>query len=309
MPTHNLIIIGGGPAGYTAALYAARANLAPIIFSGPTPGGQLIETTTVENYPGFPEGILGNELMERFRKQAEKYGSTIIDETVKAVDFSKKIFEIQAVGNTYLTKSVIIATGASARWLELESEKKFRGRGVSACATCDGPFFKNKDVLVVGGGDAAMEEALFLTKFARSVKIIHRREEFRASQIMLNRAEKNPKIEFILNSIIVEFTGKILLEGAVIENIKTGQKQKLKVDGAFMAIGHIPNTLIFQNILPIDQQGYIKTKNPPFTNIKGVFVAGDVFDRQYRQAITAAALGCQAAIEAEKYLGVLSTNS
>lgn len=309
MKKFNLIIIGGGPAGYTAALYAARANLAPIIFSGPTPGGQLTETTTVENYPGFPEGILGHELMERFRKQAEKYGSTIIDETVIAVDFSKKILEIQAVGKTYLAKSVIIATGASARWLGIESEKKFRGQGISACATCDGPLFKNKDVLVIGGGDAAMEEALFLTKFAHSVKIIHRREEFRASQIMLNRAQKNPKIEFILNSIIVEFIGNILLEGAVIENSKTGQKQELKVDGVFMAIGHTPNTLIFKNILPIDQQGYIETKNPPLTNIKGVFVAGDVFDHRYRQAITAAASGCQAAIEAEKYLEVLSDSS
>lgn len=309
MNKFNLIIIGGGPAGYTAAIYASRANLKPIVFSGPMPGGQLTETTIIENYPGFPEGIGGGDLMDRFRKQAENLGTKVIDRSVDKVDLSKKNFKVFSNGQTYLANSIIIATGATARWLDIESETKFRGKGVSACATCDGPFFKNKDVAVIGGGDSAMEEAQFLSKFARSVKIIHRREKFRASKIMLNRVKNNPKVEFILNSIVVEFFGNSLLEGLTVENTVTHQKSQIMAEGAFIAIGHVPNTAVFQNILPIGKQGYIETDYPPFTNIDGVFVAGDVYDFKYRQAITAAGSGCQAAIQAEKYLESLSDNS
>jgi len=306
MEKFNVIIIGGGPAGYTAAIYCARSNLKPLLFSGPVPGGQLIETTIIENYPGFPEGIGGAELMDRFRQQTENLGTTIIDQTVSKVELSKKLFKVIAGHKTYLTKSIIIATGATARYLGIESETKFRGKGVSACATCDGPFFKNKDVLVIGGGDTAMEEAQFLTKFANSVKIIHRRDQFRASKIMIDRVTKNPKIKFVLNSVINEFIGNSLLEGAVVENIKTHTKQTIKASGAFIAIGHVPNTNVFQGILPIGEKGYIETNNPPFTNIEGIFVAGDVYDYKYRQAITAAGSGCQAAIQVEKYLADLS---
>jgi len=306
MEKFNVIIIGGGPAGYTAAIYCARSNLKPLLFSGPVPGGQLTETTIIENYPGFPKGISGAELMDRFRQQTENLGTTIIDQTVSKVELSKKLFKVIAGHKTYLTKSIIIATGATARYLGIESETKFRGKGVSACATCDGPFFKNKDVLVIGGGDTAMEEAQFLTKFANSVKIIHRRDQFRASKIMIDRVTKNPKIKFVLNSVINEFIGNSLLEGAVVENIKTHTKQTIKASGAFIAIGHVPNTNVFQGILPIGEKGYIETNNPPFTNIEGIFVAGDVYDYKYRQAITAAGSGCQAAIQVEKYLADLS---
>ncbi|KKQ90638.1 MAG: Thioredoxin reductase [Berkelbacteria bacterium GW2011_GWA2_38_9] len=244
--------------------------------------------------------------MDRFRQQTENLGTTIIDQTVSKVELSKKLFKVIAGHKTYLTKSIIIATGATARYLGIESETKFRGKGVSACATCDGPFFKNKDVLVIGGGDTAMEEAQFLTKFANSVKIIHRRDQFRASKIMIDRVTKNPKIKFVLNSVINEFIGNSLLEGAVVENIKTHTKQTIKASGAFIAIGHVPNTNVFQGILPIGEKGYIETNNPPFTNIEGIFVAGDVYDYKYRQAITAAGSGCQAAIQVEKYLADLS---
>lgn len=306
MKRFNVIIIGGGPAGYTAAIYCARSNLKPLLFSGPVPGGQLIETTIIENYPGFPEGISGTELMDRFRKQTKNLGTTIIDQTVSKVDLSEKLFKVVANNETYLTKSIIIATGATARWLGIESETKFRGKGVSACATCDGPFFKNKNVVVIGGGDTAMEEAQFLSKFASSVKIIHRRDQFRASKIMIDRVSKNPKIEFVLNSVVDKFIGNSLLEGVAVENIKTHVKQTIKAEGAFIAIGHVPNTTVFQDILPIGKKGYIETNNPPLTNIEGVFVAGDVYDYKYRQAITAAGSGCQAAIQVEKYLADLS---
>lgn len=309
MEKFNVIIIGGGPAGYTAAIYCARSNLKPLLFSGPIPGGQLTETTIIENYPGFPDGISGTELMDRFRQQTENLGTTIIDQTVTKVDLSERLFKVTANNETYLTKSIIIATGATARWLGIESETKFRGKGVSACATCDGPFFKNKDVVVIGGGDTAMEEAQFLAKFASSVKIIHRRDQFRASKIMIDRVSKNPKIEFVLNSVVDEFIGNPLLEGVVVENVITHTKQTIEAEGAFIAIGHVPNTNVFQNILPIDEKGYIETDNPPFTNVKGIFVAGDVYDYKYRQAITAAGSGCQAAIQVEKYLETLSDNS
>jgi thioredoxin reductase (NADPH) len=300
---YKVIIIGSGPAGLTAAIYNARANLHPLVIDGSQPGGQLTITTEVENYPGFAEGINGPQLMDEMRKQAARFGTDFKFEVVQSVDFSKRPFTIHAENIDYQAKSVIIATGASARFLEIESEQKFMGYGVSACATCDGFFYKDKEVIVVGGGDSAMEEAIFLTKFASKVYIVHRREGFRASKIMLDKANKNEKIEFLLNKIITEIHGDKTVNAVTLKDTKTGDTTQMDIDGVFMAIGHIPNTDIFKDQLKMDDAGYILTEpGTTKTNIPGIFACGDVQDKVYRQAITAAGSGCMAAIEAERYL-------
>ncbi len=299
----KLVIIGSGPGGLTAAIYAARANLVPLVLEGNLPGGQLMITTEVENYPGFPSGILGPQLMADMREQATRFGATCKFELVTSVDFKHKPFTITSEDQIYTTDVVIIATGASARWLGIASEQKYMGYGVSACATCDGFFFKNKEVIIVGGGDSAMEEAIFLTKFASKVYIVHRREGFRASKIMLEKAKTNKKIEFLLNKTITEIKGEKVVQAAVLQDTKTGDLTEKKIDGVFMAIGHIPNTSIFQNQISLDMDGYIKTQaGSTCTSIEGVFACGDVQDRIYRQAITAAGSGCMAAIDVERYL-------
>jgi thioredoxin reductase (NADPH) len=306
---HKVIIIGSGPAGFTAALYTARADLNPVMFEGLQPGGQLTITTEVENYPGFETGIMGPELMDIMRKQAHRFGAKSVYREVTEVDFKKHPFVIKTYEDTYTADSVIIATGASAKLLGLESENKYMGYGVSACATCDGFFFKNQRVLVVGGGDTAMEEANFLTKFASEVIVIHRREEFRASKIMLDRATNNPKIKFLTNKVVTEVLGKEengrkSMTGVILEDTVNHTKEELKADGLFMAIGHKPNTDLFKEILDMDETGYLKVKSgSTYTNIEGVFAAGDVSDKVYRQAVTAAGMGCMAAIDAERWLG------
>jgi len=303
---NKVIIIGSGPAGLTAAIYAARANMSPLVFEGIQPGGQLTITTDVENYPGFPGGILGPELMDKFREQAQEFGATTLFENVDRVDFSSKPFKVYVSDKEYEAESIIISTGASAKLLGLESETKLMGFGVSACATCDGFFFKEKEILVVGGGDSAMEEATFLTKFASSVTIVHRREEFRASKIMQERAKNNPKISTMWNSEIVEMYGDPKekgLESVDIKNVVSGDVSNHATDGVFMAIGHNPNSDIFKGQLILNDSGYIITKaDSTSTSVDGVFAAGDIQDFTYKQAVTAAGTGCMAAIEAERYL-------
>ncbi|MEC7981633.1 MAG: thioredoxin-disulfide reductase [Candidatus Neomarinimicrobiota bacterium] len=301
----KVIIIGSGPAGLTAALYTARANLKPLVFEGSQPGGQLTITTDVENFPGFPDGIMGPELMDLFRKQAERFGAECYFEHVTRIDFSKKPYRVWVADKEYQSESIIIATGATAKMLGLESEKELMGFGVSACATCDGFFFKEKKVLVVGGGDSAMEEANYLTKFASEVVIVHRRDEFRASKIMIDRAMSNPKIRVLWNSSIQEIFGSQEkgVRSVMIKKTDSDEKFEEKCDGVFMAIGHKPNTELFSKTLEMDDNGYLITKkDSTLTNIEGVFACGDVQDHVYRQAITAAGSGCMSAIDAERYL-------
>jgi thioredoxin reductase (NADPH) len=305
----NVIIIGSGCAGLTAAIYAARANLKPLVIDGYEPGGQLTLTTMVENFPGFPDGILGPDLIENMRKQAERFGAEYKAGAITAVDLSKRPFRITADKETYQTQALIIASGASARMLGLESERKLVGHGVSTCATCDGYFFRGKEIAVVGGGDTAIEEALFLTKFASRVHLLHRRKEFRASKIMLDRALRDQKIKIVTPVVVQEVldVSKGGVEGVKIRDTETNDVTTLPVEGVFVAIGHDPNTKIFQGQLDMDQNGYLKTNHGSQTNVPGVFAAGDVQDHRYRQAITAAGSGCMAAIDAERFLGAHKT--
>jgi len=304
--THRLIILGSGPAGLCAALYAARANLSPIVIEGTQPGGQLTITTEVENYPGFEHGVQGPELMEIFHRQAARFGTKFVDGEVKSVKLGERPFLIAGDGAEYRARALIISTGASAKLIGLESEKRLMGFGVSACATCDGFFFKDKQALVVGGGDTAMEEATFLTKFCSKVTIVHRRDQFRASKIMQDRARRNPKIAYLMDSGIEEILGKpdkTGVTGARIKNFKTGKTTEVKTDAVFVAIGHKPNTDLFAGQLEMDELGYLKVRpGSTHTNVEGVFAAGDVADRVYRQAVTAAGTGCMAALDAERWL-------
>jgi thioredoxin reductase (NADPH) len=315
----NVIIIGSGPAGLTAALYASRANLKPLLIGGYQFGGQLMLTTDVENYPGFPEGIQGPEMMELFKKQAARFGTDILEKDVDKVDLSQRPFKVWVEDTPYEAKAIIVATGANAKWLGIESEKRLQGKGVSACATCDGFFFKGKELVVVGGGDTAMEEATFLTRFATKVTVVHRRDEFRASKIMLERARNNPKIQFLPNTEVHEILGKDKVEGVrlvqhpegnPLSRMKAGQDPRqagLKVwdmptGGVFLAIGHVPSTKFLEGQLETNPQGYIKVSNFTRTSVEGVFAAGDVHDPRYRQAVTAAGAGCMAALDVEKWL-------
>jgi thioredoxin reductase (NADPH) len=309
MSTHRkLIIIGSGPAGFTAALYASRANLNPLIFEGLQPGGQLTITTEVENYPGFEHGIQGPELMDVMRKQALRFGAESMYKYITKVDFSKRPFTVWADEEQFTADAIIVATGASAKWMGLPSEKEYSGYGVSACATCDGFFFRNQEVYVVGGGDTAMEEANFLTKFASKLTLVHRRDEFRASKVMQDRVLKNPKVSVEWNSVVEEVLGvtennKKKMTGLKLKNVKTGEVKQVKADGLFLAIGHKPNTDLFKGILDMHENGYLKVQpGSTKTNIEGVFAAGDVADHYYRQAITAAGTGCMAALDAERWL-------
>ncbi len=305
----NVIIIGSGPAGHTAAIYTARADLRPLMFegfmAGGSPGGQLMITTEVENFPGFPEGVTGPELMERMRKQSEHFGARILTQDVEAVDFSKRPFKVTSDGKDYFAKTVIVATGASARYIGIESEKRLMNRGVSACATCDGalPVFRNKELIVVGGGDSAMEEALFLTRFASKVWLVHRRDELRASKIMAARVKKNEKIGLLTPMVVEEILGKDVVTAVRLKHATTGATMVKEVAGVFVAIGHSPNTAVFAAQLELAPTGYVVTKNrSTYTNVPGVFACGDVQDSVYRQAISAAGSGCQAAIDAERWL-------
>jgi thioredoxin reductase (NADPH) len=299
----NVIVIGSGPAGYTAALYAARANLEPLVLKGLEAGGQLMLTTEVENYPGFVDGIMGPELMEQFEKQAARFGAEILAVHVTEVDLSARPFTVKAGDQTWQAETIIVATGASAKWLDIPGEQQLRGRGVSACATCDGFFFKDRELMVVGGGDSAMEEATFLTKFASKVTIVHRREEFRASKIMQDRALSNPKIEVAWNATIDEIHGENEVTGVTLRDTVTDEIRKVATDGVFMAIGHTPNTSLFEDALDLDDGGYVLVAEPRTdTSVEGVFAAGDVTDTIYKQAVTAAGQGCKAAIDAERFL-------
>jgi thioredoxin reductase (NADPH) len=299
---YDVIIIGSGPAGYTAAIYAARANLSVLMFQGYSVGGQLMLTSDVENYPGFEEGILGPPLMEKFEAQARRFGTEMIPEDVIAVDFSKWPFTITTDSGDYLARTVIIATGATAKWLGLPNEQRLQGRGVSACATCDGFFFKNKEIAVVGGGDTALEEANFLTRYASHVTLIHRRDTLRASKIMQDRTFKNPKISIIWDTDVIDVQGDDAVTGLLLYNRKTGEERVLPVQGFFLAIGHQPNTELFKGFINMDKGGYIVPVEHTMTNIPGVFAAGDVTDHRYRQAVTAAGDGCRAAIDLERWL-------
>jgi len=299
---YDIIVIGSGPAGLTAAMYSSRDGFRTLVIAGSSWGGQLMLTTEIENFPGFSEGIMGPELMEKMRRQAEKFGAEIIFEDATSVDFKNKPFKVKAGSRTYEARSVIIATGASRKWLGLESEQRLRGRGVSVCATCDGPFFRDKRVIVIGGGDTALKEALELTKFAREVKVVHRRSQLRASRILQKRAFSNPKIGFIWNAVVHEIVGKEKVEGVRLKRTDTGEEFTVECDGVFVAIGSKPNTEIFRNQIEMDKDGYIITHDGTKTSVEGIFAAGDVQDRRYRQAVVAAASGCKAALDAEKYL-------
>jgi thioredoxin reductase (NADPH) len=298
----KVIIVGSGPAGLTAAIYAARANLEPIVLGGYEAGGQLMITTEVENFPGFPEAIQGPELMDRMRAQALRFGALVVDADVERVDFSRRAFRLWASGVEYSAQSVIVATGASAMWLGLENETRLRGRGVSACATCDGFFFRDRKVIVVGGGDTALEEALFLTNYASQVVIVHRRDALRASRIMQDRALAHPKVRFAWNSQVVDVLGDQQVSGVRLRDTVTGEERDEPADGLFVAIGHRPNTDVFRDWLEVDSKGYLVLQGATGTRIEGVFVAGDVHDHRYRQAVTAAGDGCRAAIDAERWL-------
>lgn len=303
MSVENVIIIGSGPAGLTAAIYSARANLKPLMIEGEEVGGQLMTTSDVENFPGFPDGITGPELMEITKKQAARFGTRFIPKNVTKVDFSQRPFKVWIGTELHQAQAVIISTGASAKYLGLPNEKRLLGRGVSACATCDGAFFKNQEVAVVGGGDTAMEEASFLTRFATKVYLIHRRDSFRASKIMVDRTLKNPKIEVLWNTVIEDVLGEKEVTGLKLKNVETKESNELKVQGLFAAIGHKPNTDIFKGQLEMNDVGYLKTKpDSTYTSVEGVFACGDVQDHVYRQAVTAAGTGCMAAIDSERWI-------
>jgi len=299
---YDVIIIGAGPSGYTAGIYCSRAGYDTLILSGVLPGGQLVNTTEVENFPGFENGIMGPDLMIDMRKQSQRMGTTIVDDEVVDVDFRRKPLKVLTASEEYEGRAIIIATGANPRKIGLEGEETFGGKGVSYCATCDGPFFRNQDIVVVGGGDSAIEEATFLTKFATKVHLVHRRDELRASKVMQERALNNNKIEFHWDSAVVDIKGEQKVTQAVLKNLKTNEEKSLDIGGLFVAIGHEPNTKIFKNQIDLDDEGYIVLKNKTHTNVEGVFAAGDVHDRNYRQAITAAAYGCMAAIDVDKYI-------
>jgi thioredoxin reductase (NADPH) len=298
---YDVIIIGSGPSGLTAAIYTTRASLKTLVIAGEKWGGQLMLTTEVENFPGFPEGIQGPDLMANMRKQAEHHGAEIVDVKFTEGDFSKSPFTVKTFEKTYQAKSIILATGADTKWLDVPGEKEKIGRGVSSCAPCDAPFFKEKDVIVSGGGDSAMEEAIVLSRMAKSVTLVHRRDAFRASQIMIDKAKANPKIKFVMNTQITEIKGDFKVEGVKLKNNVTGEESEMPIDGVFVAIGHIPNSKVFPGI-DVDEKGFIKAQDHYRTNMEGVFVAGDVHDREYMQAITAAGYGCAAALEAERWL-------
>jgi len=299
---YDVIIIGSGPAGLTAAIYTGRARLKTLVIGGATWGGQLMLTSEVENFPGFPDGILGPELMGKMRKQAERFDTKIVFEDVTSVDFSSRPFKITVGNKSFEAKAVIIATGASAKWLGLPSEARLRGRGVSACATCDAPFFRDKKTVVVGGGDTAMDEALALTKHAREVTVVHRRDQLRASKILQERVFANKKINFVWNSVVEEIIGKQRVEDVKLKNVQTGEITTLATDAVFVAIGHKPNTDVFKNQIDLDERGYVIVHDGTKTSVEGVFTAGDNTDRKYKQAITAAGSGCKAALDAQKYL-------